>query len=485
MSNDDRKLTLVPVPGDLARERASADELAEAPRAVQEWYDATAEDAAMDARLRHFLDALAPDEDEDAADDDAADAALDDASDERVDAPAEIGAWLAATARDPVSDPRLAVFVDQLAPAPARPAGWWSRPGTRAVAGLLAAAGLLLGVRFATQARPQALPAAPALTEAQPRPAAPTPLGPPAPRSALEEQVEEVASPVVVAEVAPAPPASPVAAPRTPAPRTPGAQGVPETPQATTDAPASPTPQLAAAPPALRTAGDLLAFEQPWSGQVVPGVDLRLERGFGQLSGTQASPLLTIADDTSIRVDVDRSLVDADFDTFTVRTLSATVRVVGTRYEVSSSKGRTTVRTRQGLVRVECADGRAILVAAGQSTTCSPEPDTRVLAHMDAMDRVYSGGPGPRLDTREQYRVLRGLLHGADPSAYLATTEIVLGRAVADAGYRQALEAGRIDAMCALGWEEPAREAARRWMQAEPLVVLDGPSQVAAMGCDG
>ncbi|RME20846.1 MAG: hypothetical protein D6798_19500, partial [Deltaproteobacteria bacterium] len=219
-----------------------------------------------------------------------------------------------------------------------------------------------------------------------------------------------------------------------------------------------------------------------WREQVVPGLDLRVDTGFGRLQGTEAAPALVLADDASIRVDIDRSKVRDDFRQFTVHTRSATVTVLGTRYLVETSQGRTHVETRRGLVKVECADGRQQLVAAGQAADCDPVPDVRILAHMQAMDRAPDDS-APLLSLADRYDVLTRLLAGSTPERFIATADVMLARAIADPDYRRVIELARIDAMCALRWDLPARDAAAAWLRDSAPVAVDHADTIARTGC--
>lgn len=516
MSHDDRTLHLLPTDPERARERASEERLADAPHAIQEWFDAHSDQLDQDRRLRLFLSDLAPGDDTVG---DTAEGTAEDVLDDATPPPPQIGAWLAATAQDPDIDGRLLAFVDGLVPAPAvdttlppstftpapladattRPSRW-QRPAI-AAALMLAAASLALqlvptgpgSTGQVLQARapqaPAADPVAPAAGDgvavATPAPQPTTPASSAAPPAAPMLASQD-ALPATAGSIDPQP--DPGADPALDAAIDPPAIDPPvEAIVVLTPDPAPPTAQedLAPTPPPaapLRTAGDILATASAWKGDVVPGLSLRLDRGFGHLDGTEAAPQLVLADGASVRVDLDRDVVASDFQTFTIRTLSATVQVVGTRYSVTTDDGRTVVSTRRGLVRVTCTDGRKQLVSAGQTAACDPHSDTRVLAHMEAMDRPPAGDGGG-LRPEDQVAVLRRLMADSSPESFLATTQVMLDRAIADPGYRNALELVRIDAMCALGWAEPARAAARDLRDSNQPLERDRVEALAERGC--
>ncbi|MCB9779406.1 MAG: hypothetical protein H6742_12640 [Alphaproteobacteria bacterium] len=407
------RLSIVPLPEDLGRERASEERLKEAPLALQEWFDATTEDPHMDARLRAWADSLVPDPDlsvpQDHSDDD---------------------------------------DVVQLHP------GRW-RVATVAVLGLAAAAAAALFVASLDDA----------------------PQGDIAPTPAVADVHEPAATPAPV--VAPTPAPEPVLAETTPAPEP--APAPPHDAAPHKIAPKSPAPAVAAAPvasPAL-SERDVIASGSQWQGELVPGLQLAVEQGQARIEGTRAAPRLVLAADSRVAVDIDRSKVDAEFESFVIQTLSAQVEVLGTRYEVTSAGGRTTVHTERGLVEVRCTDGRTLRVAKGQSATCTPQADPSVLANIQAVDR-----PGEdALGAAEHYDFLTGLLARKDARRFLVTAEVMLDQGLEDDELRVSLELARVDAMCDLGWEEPARGAARAWLSGDGSVGREHAQDIARDGC--
>ncbi len=532
MTRDRDKLHVLPLPGELSRERASEERLDGAPRAIQDWFDAQADAPGQDSRLRSYAGALAPGEPSEEGPADAIDPA--------------VGAWLAATALAPDQDARLWAFVDQLvpadgarvgegappsslAPAPADPLvsanglPRWVRPAV-AAALLLAAASFGTSLMTSDQpgGSPGSVPAQSASTQAVAQaapasvahgsgslPSSAAPAGgdpePSAPSATVDHAIAAVAVDSVavdsvavdsVAADSAQPPGQPqpsiaqplVAAPAASPPEATPALDAPAPDtvvivQAEAEPEQPPTILADAGSPPLRRTGDIAAHTGAWREEVVPGLDLRLDEGFAHLQGTEASPELLLADDASIRVDIDRSAVRDDFQQFTVRTRSGTVTVLGTRYLVQTTAGRTHVETRRGLVKVSCADGRDKLVAAGQAADCDPVPDTRILTHMQAMDRAPDEGP-PLLSTADRYDVLVRLLSGSTPESFIATADVMLDRAIADDDYRKAIELSRIDAMCALAWDEPARDAARAWLRDPAPVALEHVRAIVDTGCD-
>lgn len=545
-------LTILPVPDEVRRERDRETRVSEQPRAVQEWFDATAEDRAMDARLRAFAAALLPGSANDPLDatgddEDETLATLDD-----LEVPAEGGEreegreaasarrlarqpvvlqeWFDAATEGGEQDARLRAFAADLlvrqargddasaapaetgevvtfTPATRQPSGRtpWTRWGAAVLA--LAAAGLLVvrglpadGPGAASDderavvgqvARDAGASATGAGTDVDPAvdpveldgllaPPDQAPTFAEAAWPAVSSPSRDLGVPTPDGARAgastPRAPSSPIA--------TPGALAV-----ATSPTPALPSPSLAVvtavtpSSPPLLSSGEIEADTSPWRGEVVDGLDLRADRGFGVLSGTQAAPVLALSNDATVRVDVDRAAVDPAFATFTIRTVSATVRVVGTKYSVTTVGSRTEVATRRGTVQVECADGRRKLVSEGQSATCEPQPDPRLLVHMQALDRPPQLGQ-PALTSGEQYAHLQRQRQASTPSAFVATADVMLSRALASEDLRQALEAVRVDAMCDLGWEGPAKRAARAWVEGGGQVERERIERIAEEGCE-
>lgn len=551
-------LTILPLPEDVRRERDREERLAEQPRAVQEWFDATAEDRAMDARLRAFAANLLPalaDEVE-PVELEAAQATLDElepggdgagqvewrevASARRLARqPLVLQEWFDSAAEGGGQDARLRTFAAELLArelearaedevAQIRPvvplrsatagvptaasagaasvARRWTRVGVAALA--LAAAGLLVVRALAPSPAVTGSggPQAPLHAVAVDDGAAGLALaGPGQPVQAVpsidptELEALAVASgevPIFAEEAWPSPTPAPRVDRRTagpgatvpgqaPSPVVSGPLAQLDPTQAPPTSPAPTAALVAAAPtsPPLLSSGEIEADTSPWRGEVVDGVDLRVDKGFGVLSGTQAAPVLALSDDATVRVDVDRAAVDPAFATFTIRTVSATVRVVGTKYTVTTLGSRTEVATRRGTVQVECADGRRKLVSEGQTASCEPQPDPRLLVHMQALDRPPMLGQAA-LTGAEQYAHLQRQRQASTPSAFVATADVMLGRALASADLRQALEAVRVDAMCDLGWEGPARRAARAWVEGGGQVERERIERIAEEGCE-
>ncbi|MCK6503596.1 hypothetical protein L6R53_09390 [Myxococcota bacterium] len=542
-------LTILPLPDEVRRERDREERVAEQPRAVQEWFDATADDRAMDARLRAFAAALVPGLDAAPAlpDPDASLATLDDLdpiseggerTEAREDAaarrlarqPVVLQEWYDAAAEGGAQDARLRSFAAELlareVDAPelrgedttgsvvplarardGRPADphRWTRWGAAALA--LAAAGLLVlrvlspgqattaedAARASIGSAPDATGSADVRGDGLSSPEVP-PLSP----GELEALALAGESAPTFAEAAwPSPAPTPRAErlPARPGATVPGAAPSPVVGTApladgsgSAAIPSTPAPTalvVASAPssPPLLSSGEIEADTSPWRGEVVDGLDLRVDQGFGVLSGTQAAPVLALSNDATVRVDVDRTAVEPDFATFTIRTVSATVRVVGTKYAVSTVGSRTEVSTRRGTVQVECADGRRKLVSEGQSASCEPQADPRLLVHMQALDRPPMLGQAV-LTATEQYAHLQRQRQASTPSAFVATADVMLGRALASADLRQALEAVRVDAMCDLGWEGPARRAARAWVEGGGQVERERVERIADQGCE-
>ncbi len=498
-------LVVLPVAEGMQRERVSEERLLDQPDPLQGWFEASGQDAAADDRLRRFVDGLlgdmpvevgasVPDEpiptDEPSTLDDEGPSTLQirQARQQRRLAvqPLVLAHWFDAAADGGAADRRLRAFAAQQLRSPATPrpshvrpwmglaiaacallaigvAGWMGRtPGEPSQPALSLDAGSLAATPTLQPLAEAPLPPAPLPAPVQadpqqqaslPTPQAPAPLPPSAPEvDRLELAVDEAPQVAIIVEV-PAPPVavelSPVAAPTS---------------------------------PPLSTAGEIDASAVAWRGTVVPGLDLRVDQGFAILGGTEAEPVLNLASDSAVRVDLDRSAVDQGFNTFTIQTSSGTVRVLGTRYTVQTPSGRTEVSTRRGLVQLECQDGRRKLVAAGQSESCEAQADARLLVHMQALDRPDLPDE-VRLSEAEQYNYLQEKLLQSSPEAFVATADLMLSRALSSAGLRRVIEAVRVDALCAMGWNGPARRAATNWLESEGTVGRERLSTIAEAGC--
>jgi ferric-dicitrate binding protein FerR (iron transport regulator) len=128
-----------------------------------------------------------------------------------------------------------------------------------------------------------------------------------------------------------------------------------------------------------------------------------------------------------------------------VTTDEATVRVVGTRFEVVRDALGTTVTVTHGRVQADCAIGGPALVGAGESRTCLPR------TAIGALGRVHA---------------LRDA--GAAPATLLAEVEAAAARP--DAGGIVLAELGvvRVDALLALDRPDEAVAAAERTLREAP-----------------
>ncbi|NOY26883.1 MAG: hypothetical protein GXP62_13510 [Oligoflexia bacterium] len=529
-SHPDHKLTVLPQQAQVRRARTTENRVARVPASIQDWFDAAGDDPGMDERLRRWLDRLVPDIAPATPADDPP-MARQRASEERLaEQPLLVQEWFDAVAESPRQDAALRGFVDGLAPSQSRPPQALSHPASTTqaarrwqtwawVAGTaLAAGGLLALTLHGFMPRGTADSQAPSETtqlaraQSQRSPALST--YKPAAMGAHPDQkdadrpgtgrpdkatgrldTEPASDPATLAQGAESGADIGSFAPQQPAHSAPAALTVlakasPGTADQTAakQAPADETLDLETQPSpppvvvALRSSGELDATHSPWQGAVVSGLDLRLDAGFGELSGTHSSPLLTLSNDAELSVDLDRVHTDGDFANFTIQTVSATIRVVGTQYTVSTQGGRTRIRTTKGVVQVECTDGHRKLVSAGQQATCSPTPDPRLLLHMQALDRPPVPGQ-PGLTPIEQYAHLQRLRNTTSPQAFIATADIILARALADEGLRSVVSSVRLDAMCALGWDGPARQSAQAWLDAGGQIDQTHVEAIAAGGC--
>lgn len=119
--------------------------------------------------------------------------------------------------------------------------------------------------------------------------------------------------------------------------------------------------------------------------------------GRGSLGGTRLSPT----------VDWDRGTVEVEVEPnqgiqLSVQTREATVKVVGTGFEVRRDVQGTAVLVRHGLVEVTCADGgSSVLLGAGQQRLCAPTTAVGMLARARARQSAGSS-PAELLPLVEQ-----------------------------------------------------------------------------------
>ncbi|HND29130.1 MAG TPA: FecR domain-containing protein [Myxococcota bacterium] len=125
--------------------------------------------------------------------------------------------------------------------------------------------------------------------------------------------------------------------------------------------------------------------------EVVDGKVALVWNGRGSLGGTRGSPL----------VNWDRGLVEVEVEPnqgihLSVQTREATVKVVGTGFEVRRDMQGTSVLVRHGKVEVTCADGGpSVLLGAGQQRLCAPTTAVGMLARARA--RQGAGAPAAEL----------------------------------------------------------------------------------------
>lgn len=522
--NVSANLVVLPVSDELRRERFSAVHLDEQPAEVQGWFEANGHDPESDARLNRFIEGLladpvaqtpaaadAPAAADEPAATDSSPLTLDDEGPSTLELrlqrqerrlaaqPVVLARWFEACADGAEADRRLQAFAArQLDIGPAMPTAkaannvWRYSPLAIAASALLA-----VGVAAWWGHSPSDTPVTPQgnaqLAVASPSAGAPTWVGPAAAQAgdAVAGAPERSGS----ASESDLSHAAPPSAPRAPVSVTAGdpvpasvvvelapAVAVVEMESMLPSAPVLSLVEQAPTSPALRAAGEIDAESTSWVGTIVPGLELRVVNGYAQLSGTEANPRLRLASDSSVRVDLDRSAVGQGFSTFTIETASGTVSVIGTRYTVQTPGGRTEVATRRGLVQLSCQDGRKKLIAAGQEGSCEAIGDSRLLSHMQALDRPMLPDQ-VRLTEQEQYHHLRAQLAETSPEAFVATADLVLSRALSDDGLRRVIDAVRIEALCALGWQGPARRAAVAWLQGDGDVGRERVDQIANGEC--
>jgi FecR protein len=113
--------------------------------------------------------------------------------------------------------------------------------------------------------------------------------------------------------------------------------------------------------------------------------------GRGSLGGTRAAPV----------VNWERGLVEVEVEPnqgihLSVQTREATVKVVGTGFEVRRDMQGTSVLVRHGKVEVTCSDGGpSVLLGAGQQRLCAPTTAVGMLARARA--RQSAGTPAAEL----------------------------------------------------------------------------------------
>lgn len=511
-SDPPSNLVVLPMAEDLQRERVSDERIHQQPHTLQSWFEASGQDPAADDRLGSFIDGLlgepsaetvaegAPLQVEPVTLDDEGPSTLEirQARQQRRLAaqPLVLMHWFEAAVEGGAADRRLRAFAAQQLQTPVETRSSQLRSSQlRPWIGLAVAACALLAIGVAgwmgrspvDAEQPTEPPEVSELASVEARdPLVEEPTAPsaqpgqvqPIEQQAALPQLAGMPAPALPAPALPAPSFGPVQVGAVEAPKIAIIEAVP----LSIVADVAPT-VLAQTSPSLSTAGEIDASTVPWRGMVVPGLDLKVDQGFGILAGTEAEPLLSLATDSAVRVDLDRSAVAQGFSTFTIQTPSGTVRVLGTRYTVRTPSGRTEVATRRGLVQVECQDGRRKLVAAGQSESCEALADAGLRSHMQALDRPSLPNE-VRLTELEQYNHLQRQLANSKPEAFVATADLMLSGALSDNGLRRVIEAVRVDALCALGWNGPARRAATIWLESEGTVGRDRLSSIASGGCD-
>lgn len=123
---------------------------------------------------------------------------------------------------------------------------------------------------------------------------------------------------------------------------------------------------------------------------VAVGDDVRVDvRGQGTVTGTPKDVQVgLVGGKLSVEVTPEQGIQLA------VRTDEATVRVIGTGFDVTRDALGTMVEVRHGRVQVDCTDGASTLITAGESRLCLPGTAAGMLGRARALQ---DGGAAPEV----------------------------------------------------------------------------------------
>lgn len=173
--------------------------------------------------------------------------------------------------------------------------------------------------------------------------------------------------------------------------------------------------------------------------QIKPTREVRLEyQGAGELGGTREAPRLAWRTGT-VRAEVEP---DRGID-LTVETPEATVRVIGTVFEVTRGALGTETRVERGIVRVDCSLGTKAILEPGEHTTCWPSTAAGLL------------GRARRLQESS-----------ADPVLALQALDLALGRPDAEGPVLEEIGWVRVEILAESGRRRAALDEARRLLLA-------------------